>query len=121
MERGYEKLSCTEKQITTKNALVKIETGSSEKNNIRLQNQEGTFTRFTNPLKFYLENGCFPTIEALCNKGSFSFPKAFELVRYNLERTPAHIQDLKGYLEYHDINDAYLFPDSEVTWALEIS
>ena len=22
--------------------------------------------------------------------------------------------------EYHDINDAYLFPDSEVTWALEI-
>lgn len=109
------------KQIITENALVKIETGAPEKNNIRLQNQEGTFTRFTNPLKFYLEHGCFPTIEEIYNKGNISCPKSFELVRYNLERTPANIQALKEYLEYHDINDTYLFPDSEITWALEIS
>lgn len=107
-------------QITTENTVVKIEPGASEKNNKRLKNQEGTFTRFTNPLKFYLEQGCFPTIEGLYNRHSTPYLKTFELVRYNLERTAANIQDLKEHIEYHGINEAYLFPDPAVTWAYDL-
>lgn len=107
-------------QITTENAVVIIEPGTSEKNNRRLQNQEGTFTRFTNPLKFYLEQGCFPTIEGLYNRHSTPYRQTFELIRYNLERTSANIQDLERHIECHSINEALLFPDPAVTWAYNL-
>ncbi|VEB35511.1 FRG domain-containing protein [Legionella cherrii] len=105
------------RQVTFENAAVKIEPAMQEKNNMRLQNQEGTFTRFTNPLKFYLEYGYFPTIEELYKKNRAVSQISFELVRYNLERTLANLKGLKMHIELHGINEFLLFPDPEVTWA----
>lgn len=102
-------------QTLTENFPVKLVDGAHEKTNIRLQRQEGTFTYFTNPLEFYLNNGRFPSIE-----NYFRYPYSnttFKLVRYNLERTTANLSLLQEYIEGYGINKSFLFPDPAINFA----
>lgn len=85
---------------------IKIIPGSFTKTNIRLTHQEGTFTYFTDALRFFLMNGKFPSMEAYNSE-------EFKVIRFNLERTPANLHFLKTYIEDQGICESFLFPDKE--------
>lgn len=85
---------------------VKIIHGSVSKTNLRLQNQEGTFTHFTKAFEFFIHNATFPSMEGYHFGGA-------ELVRLNIERTTTNLKFLKAFIEDKGICESFLFPDKK--------
>lgn len=82
--------------------------------NIRAERQEGTFTYFTKPCSFYLENGYLPSINNFDQryKNNLDVP-TFELQEFIIERSENNIGHLKKLLIQREITKKYLFPDEE--------
>lgn len=80
--------------------------------NIRAERQEGTFSYFSHPCSFYLQNGIFPSVSYFNQRYKNQLDTCrFELMEFLIERTERNLCYLKELLTEKGINKSYLFPD----------
>ncbi len=80
--------------------------------NIRADRQEGTFSYFTHPCSFFLQNGLFPSVNHFSQRYNNRLDtRRFELKEFLIERTESNLCYLKGLLNEKGINKQFLFPD----------
>ncbi|MCA0402690.1 MAG: FRG domain-containing protein [Proteobacteria bacterium] len=80
--------------------------------NIRAEKQEGTFSYFSHPCSFFLQNGVFPSLNYFSQRYKNRLDiRRFELKEFLIERTESNLCYLKGLLNEKGINKQFLCPD----------
>lgn len=102
------------RQISTINSPVLIKDKSNLIDNPRANAQKGTFTYFTQPCKFYLENEKFPWIEFYDqNFIKNDIDPTFDLIKYILPRNNETLNFFQTVLKDNRINKRTLFLDAD--------
>jgi len=100
------------KQITNINSPVFIKNRDGKICNLRAEAQEGTFTYFSKPCLFYLENRHFPSIEYFdVEFRRKSIQPTFELMKYSVQHNTDTNNFLMDFLKEKDVTESRLFPD----------
>ncbi|AMV12897.1 FRG domain protein [Legionella pneumophila] len=80
--------------------------------NIRAERQEGTFSYFSHPCSFFLQNRALPSLNYFSQRYKNRLEICrFELKEFLIERTESNLCYLKGLLKERGISKTYLFPD----------
>lgn len=95
--------------------MAKNENDPFSKFNERKKRQEGTFTYFSKPVRFYLQNGRYPSINDYIKKQDDSF----NLTNFNIPLNAKNIEAAYDIFSRHGINHDFLYPAHDKTLITE--